>query len=586
MGLLLLMGGVSDPNPQSLFANNEAGLALDVETAYRRGWIFQDSAGATVSAAAGDPVGLILDTAKGGLNSLGSDLVSNGTFATDTVWSKGANWTIGSGVATKTGGAANNLTQTITSTAGLWYRITMDVTRTAGELTVSLGTSGTTRAINASGSYTFFILAGSSTQTLTLAGDSAFAGTVDNVTARLVPGNHPYQTTSGSRPALCRTPDGGRRNLLVRTEEMVEGVAWTNAGTTSTVTQNAIANPLDGQVTADNVNITDVSSSRFQQTALTISASTQYTISAYFKNNTMTTGQTFDFRISNFLAGPNDLIAAARVNLFDGSVTNVSGGSGVSGTSVAIVALANGWYRVSVTFTSGAGAATTLGGIQLIRSSNAANFYAFGFQYELGSSATTYQRVGLTSDVTESGKRDCWGLLADGSDDSLITSSVNFSSTDKMTVMAGLRKLSDAASACFVELGTDAGSVNGTFAIYAPRVANAGVDYRGRGTTSVTITENLSSPSPTTLVFTGQTDIAGDSSVVRKNGSQANSSSSDLGSGNFANLALNLMRRSGGTLPFTGILYTLIIRGAATPTGTIADFEKNLLRIRAGLGPF
>jgi len=30
MGLLMLMGGVSDPNPQSLFVNNELGLAIDI----------------------------------------------------------------------------------------------------------------------------------------------------------------------------------------------------------------------------------------------------------------------------------------------------------------------------------------------------------------------------------------------------------------------------------------------------------------------------------------------------------------------------------------------------------------------------
>ena len=152
--------------------------------------------------------------------------------------------------------------------------------------------------------------------------------------------------------------------------------------------------------------------------------------------------------------------------------------------------------------------------------------------------------------------------------------------------MAGLRKLSDAASACFVELGTDAGSVNGTFAVFAPRTVNSAIEYRSRGTAAVTVTEGNISPAPITVIFTGQSDISGDSVIVRRNGLQANTSSSDQGSGNYANLALNLMRRSGGTIPFTGILYTLIIRGAATPTGTIADFEKNLLRIRAGLGPF
>jgi len=117
MGLLLLMGD-SQPNVRSLFSQNEPGLALDIGDSYRRGWIYQTANGVTAAASPGDVVGLVIDSSKGGLNALGSDLVTNGTFAADSDWTKGANWTIGSGVATKTGGAANNLTQTIGSTAG------------------------------------------------------------------------------------------------------------------------------------------------------------------------------------------------------------------------------------------------------------------------------------------------------------------------------------------------------------------------------------------------------------------------------------------------------------------------------------
>ena len=387
MSLLLMMGGSDTPNTRSLFANNEAGLALDVEAAYLRGWLYQDSAGATVAASAGDPVGLILDTAKGGLDQLGSDLVSNGTFASDTVWTKGANWTIGSGVATKTGGAANNLTQTISSTANQWYRITMDVTRTAGTLTVSLGTSGTTRAISVDGSYTFYILAGSSTQTLTLAGDSSFAGTVDNVTARLVPGNHAYQTTSGSRPLL--------------------------------------------------------------------------------------------------------------------------------------------------------------------------------------------------SIATASNGRTIYGMTFDGSDDFLQTASVDFSATDKMTVMAGVRKSSDAAAGMIVELGSS--SAAGSFSFLAPNSVSPNGDYyfRSRGTGSSNATSAKSAPS--TDVLSGIGDISGDISSLRINGSVAATSTADQGTGSYTNNALYIGSRGGSSLRFNGILYTLIVRGATTPTGTIADFEKNLLARRCGV---
>lgn len=541
MSLLLLMGD-STPSIGSLFANNEAGLALDVETAYRRGWVYQDSAGATVAAAAGDPVGLILDTAKGGLDSLGSDLVSNGTFATDTVWSKGANWTIGSGVATKTGGAANNLTQTITSTAGLWYRITMDVTRTAGTLTVSLGTSGTTYAITATGTYTFFILAGSSTQTLTLAGDSSFAGTVDNVTARLVPGNHAYQTTSGSRPLLARTPDGGRRNLLVQAEAF-EVTPWA-LFSSATRTANQAAAP-DGNTTADKIDFAASASSQiFQNVTATAVA---HTFSVYVRSVSGTAG--------------------FRLKIFDSS----SGTDFLTSDQTATTT----WTRFSLTATF----TGTVGNVAVINSTAAAtgSVLVWGAQLETGSSATAYQKVTLTSDVTESGKRDCWGLLFDGSDDSLQTASVDFSATDKMTVMAGVRKSSDAARGTVCELTATIASNNGGFHLTAPNAASDTFAFESKGT-SLTDAVASSIAAPATRVLTGIGNIAGDSTSLRVNGAVSDTDTGDQGTGNYANAVVYIGRRGGSSLPFNGLLYTLIIRGATTPTSTIADFEKLLAR--------
>jgi len=578
MSLLLLMGD-SAPSIGSLFASGEAGLALDVETAYRRGWIFQDSAGASVSAAAGDPVGLILDTAKGGLDSLGSDLVSNGTFATDTVWSKGANWTIGSGVATKTGGAANNLTQTITSTAGLWYRITMDVTRTAGELTVSLGTSGTTRVINASGSYTFFILAGSSTQTLTLAGDSSFAGTVDNVTARLVPGNHAYQTTSGSRPALARTPDGGRRNLLFDTESF-GAIGWVKTDTT--VTDNTVISP-DGTTTADSLNGFGAGSLS-RVVYRNISRAVPATFSVYAKKET-----------NNFIQLLTDQANNGFVN-FDLNNGTLSATT-ATGT---ITDVGNGWYRCSMAITSG----STFGNIYigLVTSNSAARYeantltttvYLWGAQLETGSSATAYQKVGLTSDVTESGKRDCWGLLFDGSDDSLQTASVDFSATDKMTVMTGVRKLSDAARGMLVELSASLGANTGTFLIAGPDF-NLATDrwaayIRGNGSNQSYVETSAAYAAPVTnvLTVTGDLSLSVSEAVLRIDSALRGSTTvGDSGGGNFGNYPIYIGSRAGSSIRLNGLIYTLIVRGAATPTSTIADFERNLLRLRAGLGPF
>ena len=572
MSLLLLMGG-SAPNVASLFANNEPGLALDVEAAYLRGWTYQDSAGATVAAAAGDPIGLILDTAKGGLDQLGSDLVTNGTFAADSDWTKGANWTIGSGVATKTGGAANNLTQTISSTAGLWYRITMDVTRTAGTLTVSLGTSGTTYAITATGTYTFFILAGSSTQTLTLAGDSSFAGTVDNVTAKLVPGNHAYTTVSGSRPALARTPDGGRRNILTYSEDLTNAV-WTL--TAATVSQNSTTAP-DGTSTADKLIATAVSSGHGIRIGPVLSSTVTFTASFYAKAS--------EYTKCGFREGQSTG-AYASFDLSNGTV--IDQGTGGTGS---ITSVGNGWYRCSVSFTAGVTARVDLfplpDSYTTGRPDNAytgdgtSGVFFWGVQIEQGT-LSAYQKVGLTSDVTESGKRDCWGLLFDGSDDSLQTASVDFSATDKMTVMAGVRKSSDAARGTVCELTATIASNNGGFHLTAPNAASDTFAFESKGT-SLTDAVASSIAAPATRVLVGIGNIAGDSTSLRVNGAVSDTDTGDQGTGNYANAVVYIGSRAGTSLRFNGILYTLIIRGATTPTGTIADFEKNLLARRCGV---
>jgi hypothetical protein len=231
---------------------------------------------------------------------------------------------------------------------------------------------------------------------------------------------------------------------------------------------------------------------------------------------------------------------------------------------------------VSLTFTPTAGSLTltVTGTVQLA-------------QLETGASRTAYQKVGLTSDVTESGKRDCWGLLADGSDDSLITTSVDFSGTDKMTVMAGVRKNSDATSVV-AELTASLTANAGSFYLVSGQNATDGwwSASRGNAVSAINQATNIATSAIDTGVISSTHDIAGDLTTIRRNGVAGSNATGDKGSGNFSSSIIYLMARGGSSLRFPGILYTLIIRGAATPTGTIADFEKNLLRIRAGLGPF
>lgn len=187
------------------------------------------------------------------------------------------------------------------------------------------------------------------------------------------------------------------------------------------------------------------------------------------------------------------------------------------------------------------------------------------------SQATTTSRPVLKIDG--SGK---YYLLFDGVDDSLATASINFTSTDKMTVHAGVRKVSDAAQAMVVELSSSLGTNNGTFALQAPRTTSAGrFSFVAKGTGSGTVDANAAAnASPVTAVLTSQMDIAGDATSLRVNGVSAGTSVANLGTGNLGNYPLYIGRRGGSTLPFNGRLYSLIVRGAASTNAQIVGAEK------------
>lgn len=116
---------------------------------------------------------------------LGSDIASNGTFASSSSWTLGTNWSITGGVA-KTSTNNSNISESVTITSGKKYDVTYTVaTRTAGSVTVKVGnTSGTARS--SAGTYTETIKAGSSSGGIILAA-TGFTGTLDNIS--VVPHN-------------------------------------------------------------------------------------------------------------------------------------------------------------------------------------------------------------------------------------------------------------------------------------------------------------------------------------------------------------------------------------------------------------
>jgi hypothetical protein len=182
-----------------------------------------------------------------------------------------------------------------------------------------------------------------------------------------------------------------------------------------------------------------------------------------------------------------------------------------------------------------------------------------------------YQRVNTATDYDADPAKFPAYLKFDGVDDGMVTNSINFTATDKMTVFAGVRKLSDAGATIF-ELSADisSGLNNGGSAAFV----NAGYSYQSKGTIRANAEQLTGYAAPLTSILAGIGDISGDRATLRINGTQAASSTADQGTGNYGNYPLYIGRRGGTTLPFNGHLYSLIVRGAQTTDTRIAQTER------------
>jgi len=129
--------------------------------------------------------GGVSGAARGAIEFYGNEMLANNTFSSGASWTTGTGWSIGAGVATKTAGTGSSLSQTlpIPTAAGVTYKLTYTITRSAGTITPRFtgGTTVTGTARSASGTYTEYLTAVAGTTTFDFLADSSFAGTVDDV---------------------------------------------------------------------------------------------------------------------------------------------------------------------------------------------------------------------------------------------------------------------------------------------------------------------------------------------------------------------------------------------------------------------
>ena len=235
----------------------------------------------------------------------------------------------------------------------------------------------------------------------------------DNVSIRECSGNPSIQTSASLRPLFGRAPVS-RRNLFTWSESF-DNAVWTKSGLT-------VAKDAAGSDGTSNTAWTVASTSTSGQIRSTTSGamlSTTHTYSLVAKAGTA------NWLLLQGVFWTTPANGGAFFNLTDGTVGTVN-----TGYTAAIVAVGNGFYRCSISFTTGA--SDNVGDLwAYIVSSNGATTTSVGqtlivqqAQFETGSVTTVYQKVVAATDITELGVTSYPFIRMDLSDDVITTSNL------------------------------------------------------------------------------------------------------------------------------------------------------------------
>jgi hypothetical protein len=227
-----------------------------------------------------------------------------------------------------------------------------------------------------------------------------------------------------------------------------------------------------------------------------------------------------------------------------------------------------------------------------------------GVWYDPGDLSTLFQDAGATTRVTATGQtvalaRDKSGrgnhltlsnctlqqdaagfryLSFNGTDTGGVTSSINLTGTDKLTVFAGVYKVNDVAQGTIIETASAPLTVNGTVGLVASSGAGPNYLFRLYHTTDNNRTTSAYA-APVASVLSASMNLAAtlqvDQLIARVNGvAPVLTGGVATSVGAFANQPLYVGRRGGTTNPLNGRLYGLIVRGAATDPSALGNVER------------
>ena len=321
---------------------------------------------------------------------LGSELITNGDFATNSDWSEngGANaWSISGGKANCVAFASlryfEQTNALATSGAGKTYKVVFTVSNySQGIMRINVGGYKVGAAVTSNGTHTQYIAVtnASSNKSVYLQSNANTILSVDNVSVKEITGQE-VVPNSGCGSWLFEPQS---TNLITYSEDFSQSV-WNNSTYPVTITSNSIISP-DGNLNGNLIAPTSGSSRHAIINLSTAATSgTTYTLSAFIKKG--------GSRYVVFGDAGDSLWRLVTADLDNGVITNEYNSSGT------ITAFGNGWYRITCQTTranSGLiyfviGASETNSNSTLPYFDNTSlTVYAYGCQLEELSYATSY----------------------------------------------------------------------------------------------------------------------------------------------------------------------------------------------------
>jgi len=336
----------------------------------------------------------------------GSELVTNGDFATDSDWTKGAGSTISGGSLNIVAAPYNaNTRQSLSLTNGTTYEIVINAIAvgSATDNTFQLGfadsagnPSNTTQHEFAVGTSVKKLIVTASATDVAIIFRSRDAGTsnlsITNVSVKeVLVADGDFTFSRGSNLAATRIgADGliekGRENLILQSNNF-DNAGWNKQNVV--VSTNSVQNPFNTGTTFTMTEQVSTTQYRIYTTSHSTTSGTMYTHSVYVKR----LSGTRDFAII-------DVSGGARVYF---NMTTISVGSEAVGKGK-IEDVGNGWYRLSVYgVATGSGALYlamangTTTGSETYTSDGSGSFALYAAQLEIGLAATDVIETGATT---------------------------------------------------------------------------------------------------------------------------------------------------------------------------------------------